>query len=216
MRYVCPFSPSLNCTVGVCQTDHFSCLRSRSCEKHHPLCSTNLGVFERSGPKLTAEQELSRILGRTPRCVTKGDWELTVYVVCRYVVGGIEGRCAVGYFDPSLSGENFAFKCHRDSDHAFAVNSVDFHPKHNSFATAGSDGTFVYWDKDSKSRLKAFSRIPTRGAITCGRFSADGSMFAYAQSYDWAKVRHTLLPDCLTSSSQSPVGSKPRDGSGCV
>jgi mRNA export factor len=109
------------------------------------------------------------------------------------VVGGIEGRCAVGYFDPALSaGENFAFKCHRDSEHAFAVNSISFHPQHNTFATSGSDGTFVFWDKDTKSRVKAFSRIPARSSITCGRFSADGAMFAYAQSYDWAKVPTTL------------------------
>jgi mRNA export factor len=111
----------------------------------------------------------------------------------RYVVGGIEGRCAVGYFDPALSaGENFAFKCHRDSEHAFAVNSISFHPQHNTFATSGSVGTFVFWDKDTKSRVKAFSRIPARSSITCGRFSADGAMFAYAQSYDWAKVPTTL------------------------
>ncbi|CAD6266042.1 unnamed protein product [Miscanthus lutarioriparius] len=31
---------------------------------------------------------------------------------------------------------------------------------HHTFATAGSDGAFNYWDKDSKQRLKAFSRCP--------------------------------------------------------
>jgi len=28
---------------------------------------------------------------------------------------------------------------------------------HGTFATAGSDGAFNFWDKDSKQRLKVFS-----------------------------------------------------------
>jgi mRNA export factor len=68
-------------------------------------------------------------------------------------------------------------------------------------ATCGSDGTFAFWDKDSKSRVKAFERIPVRGPITCGKFSADGSMFAYAQSYDWHKGANEELEasiaDCV-------------------
>ena len=31
---------------------------------------------------------------------------------------------------------------------------------HHTFATAGSDGAFNFWDKDSKQRLKVFSRQP--------------------------------------------------------
>jgi WD40 repeat protein len=31
-----------------------------------------------------------------------------------------------------------------------------FHEDHGTFATAGADGTFNFWDKDSKQRLHAF------------------------------------------------------------
>lgn len=31
---------------------------------------------------------------------------------------------------------------------------------HHTFATSGSDGAFNFWDKDSKQRLKVFSRQP--------------------------------------------------------
>lgn len=50
--------------------------------------------------------------------------------------------------------------------------------------------TYNFWDKDSKQRLKAMqkSTYGTEPApITCGSFNADGSIFAYALSYDWSK-----------------------------
>ena len=55
-------------------------------------------------------------------------------------------------------------QCHREQLPAnnpnspidiYAVNSVAFHPQFGTFATAGSDGTYNFWDKDSKQRLKA-------------------------------------------------------------
>jgi mRNA export factor len=60
----------------------------------------------------------------------------------------------VHYVDPN-SRNNFAFKCHRkNKTQIFAVNALDFHPRYGTFATAGSDGTCHFWDKDSKQRLK--------------------------------------------------------------
>lgn len=35
---------------------------------------------------------------------------------------------------------------------------MTFHPEFGTFVTAGSDGTFNFWDKDSKQRLKAQSK----------------------------------------------------------
>ena len=65
-----------------------------------------------------------------------------------------QGRVAVHYVDPA-SHNNFAFKCHRkNKTQIFAVNALDFHPRYGTFATAGSDGTCHFWDKDSKQRLK--------------------------------------------------------------
>ena len=56
---------------------------------------------------------------------------------------------------------NFSFKCHRDPPqgsvtNVYAVNDISFHPQHGTFSTAGSDGTFHFWDKDAKHRLKGY------------------------------------------------------------
>lgn len=52
-------------------------------------------------------------------------------------------------------------QCHRKDDPApsksssvYAVNDIKFHP-YGTFATAGSDGTINFWDKESKTRLKS-------------------------------------------------------------
>ena len=109
-----------------------------------------------------------------------------------YAVGSVEGRCAIQYVDEKDSQLNFSFKCHRDSNtspanssNVFAVNSIAFHPQHGTFSTAGSDGTFHFWDKDSKHRLKGFPNVG--GTIPCTAFSRTGDIFAYAVSYDWSK-----------------------------
>jgi mRNA export factor len=88
---------------------------------------------------------------------------------------------------PSL---NFSFKCHRDTPqgsitNVYAVNDISFHPQHGTFSTAGSDGTFHFWDKDAKHRLKGYPNVG--GSITATTFNKTGSIFAYAISYDWAK-----------------------------
>ena len=70
-------------------------------------------------------------------------------------------------------------------------------------ATTGGDGTYAFWDKEARNRLKVVCRPslpPSRpqtttscpGAykgqpITAGSFSADGSIYAFAAGYDWAK-----------------------------
>lgn len=62
---------------------------------------------------------------------------------------------------------------------------MSFHPQHGTFVTAGSDGAYNFWDKDSKQRLKAMQKC---GApIPCGDFNLDGSIYAYAVSYDWSR-----------------------------
>jgi len=66
------------------------------------------------------------------------------------------------------------------------VNAISFHPLHGTFSTAGSDGTFNFWDKDSKQRLKGFSNIGS--PISATTFNRNGTFFAYAAAYDWSKV----------------------------
>jgi mRNA export factor len=67
----------------------------------------------------------------------------------------------------------------------FSVNAISFHPQHGTFSTAGSDGTFHFWDKDAKHRLKGYPEVG--GSITATAFNAKGDCFAYAVSYDWTK-----------------------------
>lgn len=50
---------------------------------------------------------------------------------------------------------------------------------------SGSDGCYHFWDKETKRRLKAMERV--NESITCGTFNRDGSLYAYAVSYDWSK-----------------------------
>lgn len=106
---------------------------------------------------------------------------------------------------------NFSFKCHRDQPQGnttsvYAVNDISFHPVHGTFSTAGSDGTYHFWDKDAKHRLKGYPNVG--GSITSTTFNKNGNIFAYAVSYDWAKgyqgnntqypnkvMLHPVLPD---------------------
>jgi len=107
-----------------------------------------------------------------------------------FAVGSIEGRCAIQYVEDKDSSLNFSFKCHRDPPsgnmtNVYSVNSISFHPIHGTFSTAGSDGTFHFWDKDAKHRLKGYPT--TGGSIPATDFNFDGTIFAYAVSYDWSK-----------------------------
>eukprot|EP00270_Netrium_digitus_P010877 TRINITY_DN3405_c0_g1_i1.p1 TRINITY_DN3405_c0_g1~~TRINITY_DN3405_c0_g1_i1.p1 ORF type:complete len:361 (-),score=61.70 TRINITY_DN3405_c0_g1_i1:178-1233(-) len=102
-----------------------------------------------------------------------------------FLIGSIEGRVAVHHVEEAQAQKNFTFKCHRDGNDIYSVNSINFHPVHGTFATAGSDGSYNFWDKDSKQRLKAMTRC--NQPIPCSAFNNDGSIFAYAVCYDWSK-----------------------------
>ena len=88
---------------------------------------------------------------------------------------------------------------------------------HNTtFTTAGSDGTFHFWDRISHTRCARYdmpsaTALPaaaatvlhknstnvgteaglTRAAILTTAFNRDGSLFAYAVGYDWS-LGHTV------------------------
>jgi len=101
-----------------------------------------------------------------------------------YALSSIEGRVSIQHFNKVEHSKNFTFKCHRENTNVYAVNGMAFHPG-GAFATVGSDGSFNFWDKDLKTRLKPFSKgnLP----LTTCAFSRDGSIFGYAVGYDWAK-----------------------------
>jgi len=100
-----------------------------------------------------------------------------------YAVGSIEGRCSITHIEDTA--KNFQFKCHRTTDEIFAINDIDFHPSMGTFATGGGDGTFIFWDKENRQRLKQFNSC--NYPVTAGKFNALGDMYAYAVSYDWSK-----------------------------
>ncbi|CAL9056635.1 unnamed protein product [Musa banksii] len=135
-----------------------------------------------------------------------------------FLVGSIEGRVGVHHLDDAQQSKNFTFKCHREGNEIYSVNSMNFHPVHHTFATAGSDGAFNFWDKDSKQRLKAMARCPH--PIPCSTFNHDGSIFAYAVCYDWSKGAENHNPATaktyiyLHSPQESEVKAKPRLGTG--
>ncbi|KAK8101073.1 WD40 repeat-like protein [Apiospora kogelbergensis] len=151
-----------------------------------------------------------------------------------WATASIEGRCGMNAADEKSDGKsiNFTFRCHRSapdnnkSTNVYAVNDVQFHPVHTTtFVTAGSDGTFHFWDRISHTRYKAYeppatlsttaattlSKSPTwgtakgarrspddgspRAAITTTAFNCDGSLFAYAVGYDWSKGHAANTPN---------------------
>ncbi|KAL9224741.1 hypothetical protein vseg_000750 [Gypsophila vaccaria] len=133
-----------------------------------------------------------------------------------FLVGSIEGRVGVHHLDESQPNKNFTFKCHREGNDIYSVNSLNFHPVHGTFATAGSDGAFNFWDKDSKQRLKAMSRCSQ--PIPCSAFNNDGSLYAYSSCYDWSKGAENHNPAAAKSyiflhlPQEVEVKAKPRVG----
>lgn len=136
-----------------------------------------------------------------------------------YAIGSIEGRCAIQYIQDEKQSSNFSFKCHRvtstenrNVSNVFSVNDISFHPIHGTFSTAGADGTFHFWDKDAKHRLKGYPDVG--GSIVSTDFNKSGTIFAYAVSYDWSKGHSANRPDYPTKIMLHPIVGdecKPRD-----
>ncbi len=112
-----------------------------------------------------------------------------------YAVGSIEGRCGIKNYDSSKTAmgkdNDFCFKCHREEQKnatkadVYSVNAITFNQEYNTFATCGSDGTIIIWNKDSKSKYKSSKKFPCPFTASC--FTEDGKLLAYAVGYDWSK-----------------------------
>jgi mRNA export factor len=127
-----------------------------------------------------------------------------------YAVGSIEGRCAMQYVEDNQQSSNFSFKCHRQTDpqdrnvsKVYSVNAISWHPQHGTFSTAGSDGTYHFWDKDAKHRLKGYPEVG--GPIVSTAFNRTGTIFAYAVSYDWSKGFAGHQPNSINKVMLHPV-----------
>lgn len=117
-----------------------------------------------------------------------------------------EGRCAFQYVDETeQKNQGFTFRCHRKTGGsvprselvAYAVNSMLTHPVWGTLSTAGLDGTFCFWDKDARQRLKAFPEVGQ--PITACAFSRTGALYAYATGYDWLEGHAGNRPEYPTA-----------------
>jgi len=114
-----------------------------------------------------------------------------------FAAGSIEGRVCIMYIneEPNQGDtKNFSFKCHRENNSVdiYAVHDISFHPVFGTFATAGANGNFAFWDKDAKQRLKNFGNADQ--PVPCAGFNDDGTLFGYAVSYDWSKGQENYDP----------------------
>ena len=115
-----------------------------------------------------------------------------------FVMGCIEGRCAVEYFSElskktlpkSKTDPNFMFKCHRDkksekdpSVNIYSVNAISFHSL-NTFVTAGSDVTLFYFVFTLDINFKCTVRI-----IIFREFFASGTRRPRRDCIRWRSSR---------------------------
>lgn len=152
----------------------------------------------------TAERHIAIINLSNPTTIFKATqsplkWQTRVLACYNegdgYAIGSVEGRCAIRYVDDEVQKKSgFSFKCHRQTNPnraagnqnqslVYPVNSIAFHPIYGTFGTAGGDGCFHFWDKDHRHRLKGFPSL--QASIPVVNFNRNGSIFAYALSYDW-------------------------------
>uniref|UniRef100_A0A1B0GDN8 Uncharacterized protein n=1 Tax=Glossina morsitans morsitans TaxID=37546 RepID=A0A1B0GDN8_GLOMM len=94
-----------------------------------------------------------------------------------YALGSIKGRVGIQYVNPLKPKDNFTFQCHRSSGSAgfqdiYAVNDIAFHPIHGTLVTVGSDGTFSFWGKDARTKLKSSETMDQ--SITKCSFNTNG------------------------------------------
>ncbi|CAI8502703.1 hypothetical protein CAS74_000981 [Pichia kudriavzevii] len=149
-------------------------------------------VINLDSPDKIFKQQMSPLKYQTRSigCYPKGDG---------FAIGSIEGRCGIQYVDEIQQKQNgFSFKCQRNpkptkETDIYALNSVVFNPQYGTFVTAGSDGTFSFWDKDSKHRLKGYPSL--NATIPVVNFNRTGMLFAYALSYDWSKGYQANTPN---------------------
>ena len=137
-----------------------------------------------------------------PQEVTDSPLKLATTSICvfgdgkGYAVGSIEGRCGVKNYDTTKQdkgkGADFCFKCHREETKqpqpkadVYAVNGITFNTLYNTFATFGSEGSIIIWNKDTKAKYKASKKFPA--PVTASHFAEDGKLLAYAIGYDWCK-----------------------------
>lgn len=164
----------------------------------------HLYSIAQGAPQLYNNTPIDSTLKHQTRCVTLFNNQRQ-----GFVIGSIEGRVEIKDINELTGKRSFAFKCHRQKNpqlqhgkeyhHVYSVNSIAFNSG-GFFATAGSDGTYNFWDKEAKTRLKEFKvgqgcrsgqqprnpGAPGQTISSCA-WSSTSEVFAYASSYDWSR-----------------------------
>ena len=100
------------------------------------------------------------------------------------------------YFDVQGPASKFAFRCHREGDKIYPVNTISFHPVFGTFATGGCDGTVSVWDARNKKKISQFR--PGSTSVADLSFNCDGTKLAVACSYTYeAGPMENTPPDSL-------------------
>lgn len=100
------------------------------------------------------------------------------------------------YFDVQGPASKFAFRCHREGDKIYPVNTISFHPVFGTFATGGCDGTVSVWDARNKKKISQFR--PGSTSVADLSFNCDGTKLAVACSYTYESgPMETTPPDSL-------------------
>ncbi|KAJ2489023.1 RNA export factor gle2, partial [Coemansia sp. RSA 2052] len=187
--------------------------RAYAMDCNHPLlvvatAERKILIFDMNNPTTPFETTESPLKWqtRTVSCFAKKDG---------YSIGSIEGRVGIQYVDPKLKEKCFSFKCHRDTTlpmeaMVYSVNSITHHPVYGTFATGSNDGTFMFWDKDARQKLKSHPNVG--GPIVSTAFNGDGKLFAYAIGYDWAQgykgnlstIKNTIMLHAVTDEDVKP------------
>ena len=121
-----------------------------------------------------------------------------------FAIGSIEGRVAIKNIKdlnnlPKINSENgtinydedFAFKCHRNSNAnpivVYGINDIAFNPVYGTFCTVGSDGIYYIWDMLKKSKLLERSDKNDKTPLTTCDYNSSGNLLAFSSGYDWSK-----------------------------
>ena len=72
-----------------------------------------------------------------------------------------------------------------ETSEIYGVNAISF-TNMNTFATGGSDGNIVIWDKIGKARLQTLDRFEKQTTISALTFNPMSNLLFYATSYDWS------------------------------
>lgn len=111
-----------------------------------------------------------------------------------YVIGSIDGRVAVEYFDnPS---NQFAFRCHRmklsDVQFVFPVNTLLFKPNTDILFTGGADGCVSCWSLRDRRKIKQYNKLDGNSVV---KMAGGGSLLFVATSDDSFKTNAIISND---------------------